>query len=578
MYGSDLVVDLLKAYGFPYVCANIGSSFRGVWDSLLNYGGDSPRPISVTHEEIAVAMAHGHFKASGKPLAVLLHDLVGLQHATMAIFNAWCDRVPIFLLGAEGPMGTEKRRPWIDWVHTAETPNTQVRDYVKWDSFPRSAESIPESMARAHVQMMLEPQAPVYVCFDSTHLEERLPGGTPHPDVRGYQTDALPEGNSEALLRTAQALVSSDSPFIVAGRIGRRAGAVDSLVRLAELLGASVVDLGQSFCFPNTHPLDATEMSAIGGADAILALEAPTLETVIVETDKATRRSKPLVRHGARIYEIGLGGFLVGSWAGDHQRFLPAKERILSDAPLAVGSLIRLCSEMMDGDSGARSRAKERAAAAKARHLKYRQKWSREASKRFDESPISPPRLALEVWDKIKKRDWVLANGNLSGWARRLWEWTKPGCYLGGSGGAGLGYGLPASVGAALALRGTGKLVVDLQPDGDLLYSAGALWTAAHYRIPLLVVVFNNRVYHNDAEHNRLISAARGRDASRAYHVGGDLTEPEVDFSALAESFGVKGIGPVEKPEKLAESLELAVRVVTTEGLPALVDVVTGAR
>ena len=578
-YGSDLVVDILEAYGVPYVCANIGSSFRGVWDSVVNYGGDSaPKALSVCHEEVGVAMAHGYFKASGRPLAVLLHDLVGLQHASMAIYNAWCDRVPMLILGAIGPTGAEKRRPWIDWVHTAETPNTQVRDYVKWDGFPRSVKSVPEAMIRAHSQMMQEPQAPVYLCFDSGYLEERIPPGLVQPDVRDYQVGTLPGPDPGALRRLAKDLVSSDSPFIVAGRTGRRSGAVAAMVDLAELLGASVVDLGQAFCFPNTHPLDATETGAIREADAILALEAPTLESVIMETDKTTRRSSSLLKSDARIYEVGLGQFLVRGWAGDYQRMLPAKERVLADAPLAMRALRRICSDMIASDPPSRARAKERIAAAKLRHDEYRRRWSREASRRFDEDPISPPRLALEVWEKIGRLDWVLVNGTLSGWARRLWDWKEPGCFLGVSGGAGLGYGLPASIGAALALKGTGKLAVDLQPDGDLLYTSSALWSAAHYGIPLLVVVFNNRAYHNDAEHNRLISLSRGRDATRAYRRGGDLADPEVDFASLAESYGVKGVGPVEDPARLSESLEVALQAVVKEKEPALVDVVTSAR
>ena len=336
--------------------------------------------------------------------------------------------------------------------------------------------------------------------------------------------------------------------------------------------------MGQSFCFPNTHPLDATETGAIGEADVVLALDAPMLESAITETDKSSRRSRPLVRRDARIYEVGLQQFLVGSWAGDYQRMVPAKERILADTSLAMGALQGICSDMIGDDPVARRRVRDRIAAAGIRHRRKRRQWAKEASRRFGESPISPPRLALEIWEVIKKTDWVLAHGTLSGWARRLWDWTEPGCFLGGSGGAGLGYGLPASIGAALALKDMGKLVVDIQPDGDLLYSAGSLWTAAHYGVPLLVVVFNNRAYYNDAEHNRLMSLARGRDGSRSFHVGGDLTDPEVDFAALAESYGVKGIGPVERPEQLAETLGRAVRSVKGDERPALVDVVTSAR
>jgi thiamine pyrophosphate-dependent acetolactate synthase large subunit-like protein len=578
-YGSDVVVEVLKDYQVEYVAANIGSTFRGIWDSVVNYGhGRTPRPISVCHEEIGVALAHGYTKACGRPMAVLLHDLVGLQHASMAVYNAWCDRVPVLLLGAAGPMGTERRRPWIDWVHTAVLPNSQVRDYVKWDDFPYTIRSVPESLIRAYGQMMTEPRAPVYVCFDAGYLEDSLPPGFSIPDVKKYPTPEGPAADPEALRRIARELVSASAPLIVAGRTGRRKQSVGLLVQLAELVGASVVDLGHSFSFPNTHPLDATGMGAMEEADVILSLDAPMLEAVTTDSDKTTRRATSLTREDVRLFEIGLDGLLVRSWAGDYQRLVRAEVRILGETSSAIRWLSEESSEIIEKDRGARDAVIERTALAKKRHDLYRRKWRQEASRRSDELPISPPRLALEVWEKIRATDWVLVNGTLAGWARRLWDWTEPGCFLGVSGGAGLGYGLPASVGAALALKGEGRIAIDLQPDGDLLYSASALWTAAHYRVPLLVVVFNNRAYHNDAEHNRLVSLARGRNAAEAYREGGDLRDPEVDFAALAKSYGVRGMGPVERADELGGSLERAVRTVRKEGRPALVDVVTSVR
>jgi thiamine pyrophosphate-dependent acetolactate synthase large subunit-like protein len=573
-----VVADLLRDYGVEYVAANIGSTFRGIWDSVVNHGdGAGPVPVSVLHEEVGVALAHGYAKASGRPMAVLLHDLVGLQHGSMAVYNAWCDRVPVLLLGAAGPMATERRRPWIDWVHTANVPNSQVRDYVKWDDFPHSIGGVPESLARAYSQMVVEPQAPVYVCFDAGYLEDRVPPGFAALDVGRYPKPVEPTADPEAIGRVAGELVSCSAPMIVAGRTGRKKRSVGLLVELAELLGASVVDLGHAFNFPNANPLDATGTDAVGEADVVLSLDAPMLETAMVEVDKETRRARSLLGEDAKLFEIGLDPLLVKGWAGDYQRLLGAEARILAETSSALEALIRDCGEIVGKDPALKAAARERKVAASDRHQRYRSKWRREASKRFEESPISPPRLAQEVWEKVSALDWVLVNGTLSGWARKLWDWTQPGCYLGVSGGAGLGYGLPASVGAALALKGEGKVAVDLQPDGDMLYSAGALWTAAHYRIPLLIVMFNNRAYHNDAEHNRLVSAARGRDDARAYRTGGELRDPEVDFAALAEAYGVKGLGPVEKPGAIGQSIERALQTVR-EGKPALVDVVTSAR
>src|SRR5437016_11831401 len=160
-YGSDLIVDALRALGIEYAALNPGATFRGLHDSLVNYGGNErPGIIQCCHEEIAVAVAHGYAKAAGKPMAAIVHDVVGLQHASMAIFNAWCDRTPILVMGGTGPMNTSKRRPWIDWIHTALVQGNWVRDFVKWDDQPVGIEAIPSSMMRGYRIAMSDPTGP----------------------------------------------------------------------------------------------------------------------------------------------------------------------------------------------------------------------------------------------------------------------------------------------------------------------------------------------------------------------------------------------------------------------------------
>ena len=156
-YGSDLVVDLLRAAGIEHVAINPGATFRGIHDSLVNYGERRPEHILTNHEEIAVAMAHGYAKAKGRPMAAFVHDIVGLQHASMAIYNAFCDRAPILVLGGGGPMDATRRRPWIDWIHTALVQGNQVRDYVKLDDQPASVSAIPEAILRAWRVARTEP-------------------------------------------------------------------------------------------------------------------------------------------------------------------------------------------------------------------------------------------------------------------------------------------------------------------------------------------------------------------------------------------------------------------------------------
>lgn len=576
-YGSDLVVDLLKQHRIEYVAANIGSTFRGLWDSLVNYGGDEqPKCISVCHEEIAVAIAHGYAKAAGKPMAALVHDTVGLQHATMAIYNAWCDRVPILVLGAVGPLDASKRRPWIDWIHTALVPNELVRNYVKWDDFAFSVSSIPQSFARAYSAAVTDPTAPVFLCLDTANLEERI--GTIRSSMERSPAPSFPHIDSSSLETIAKSLLEAENSFIVAGTVGRNRDSVEHLVELAEAIGARVYDTMDRFSFPNTSPLDVSDRTVLGKADVILALDAPRLEFVLSDIDKRTREWKPITRPGAKVFKIGLDDLLAKSWPLDYQGLVRSESSILADTSLAIPKLTEACKRIAGSNTTFRKAIEERKERARRDHHETKERWLAEAKKQWNDVPISLPRLALEVWETVKGKRWIIANGHLEGWVRKLWSWEEPGCFLGDSGGAGLGYGLPASIGAALSQMNSQRVVIDFQADGDFLFTPSALWTAAHYKVPLLIVMFNNRLYFNDAEHNKLVAQARGRNADLAYRNGGAITDPDVDFAQLARSQGVRGVGPIKKPDEIAAALQDALNVVEQERKPALVDVVTRAR
>lgn len=596
VFGSDLLVELLKAYDINYVSANIGATFRSIWESLVNVReearmkGDEtyPETISVCHEEIAVAMAHGYAKAIGKPMAVLLHDLVGLQHATMAIYNAWVDRVPIMLIGAEGPMDPNNRRPWIDWIHTANFPNEIVRDYVKWDDFPWTMESVPESFARGYNTAMSKPHGPVYICLDGGYLEQR----TPMVDLRKYREAHPPsmpvEMGHASLQKLAGELMEASNPVILAGSVGKmHPESVPALISLAEATGSAVIDLGDVFTFPNNHPLDLTNgrEEVLKSADFVLALDVNNLERGLSKTDKATREIHPLIGEGTRVVSIGLNDIVQRGWAADFQRLYPVSYSIMADTSKAIPDLVRVFGEKLSAAAGnARDAVERRLGEYGSMHERIRKQVAETARKGWNDSPLSLPRLAREIWEVVKDRDWIIAGGSLntgplSGWVRKLWDWEKPGCFLGTSGAGGLGYGLPAAVGSALAYRDDpGKLVLNIQSDGDMLFTPSALWTAAHYRIPLLTIMFNNRSYYNDAEHNRLIAEARGRNPDLAFRTGGDITDPYVDFAKMAQSYGIYGAGPIDSPDEVGPALEEALRVVEKDRKPALVDVIAKHR
>ncbi len=573
-YGSDLIVGVLKALGIEYAALNPGATFRGLHDSLVNYGGNErPGIIQCCHEEIAVAVAHGYAKAAGKPMAAILHNIVGLQHATMAIFNAWCDRVPILLLGGTGPMAVEKRRPWIDWIHTALVQGQAVRDYVKWDDQPASLASIPEAMIRGYRIAVTEPQGPVYLCFDAELQEMALAGPVPVPSVARYAPPSPLQADAAALDAAAALLRGAARPVIIAEYLGRNAAAVGALVRLAELLAAPVIDLyGHGrFNFPNTHPLDLTgaEKELLASADVVLALDVQDLHGALARSDRLTRLSEPILPEPAKVIHITLSDLTIRSWATSYQRLAPTDVPILADTAVALPALLaRLEGPAVDA-AGRRARY----ARLRAKHEALRREARTRCEASWNDRPIPPARLASEVWEVLHAEDWVLANGTLDEWTRALWEWTRPDQYLGYSGGAGLGYGAGASIGVALAHRGTGRVCVDLQPDGDLLYTPSAIWTAAHHRIPLLFVVCNNRSYFNDENHQALMARARHRPVENRV-VGIRIEDPPVDFAGLARAFGAHGEGPVEDPELIGPALRQALRVVKEEQRPALVDVV----
>jgi acetolactate synthase-1/2/3 large subunit len=577
-YGSDLVVDLLRAAGVEYVALNPGATYRGLHDSLVNYGGNrAPELILTTHEEIAVGLAHGYAKAKGAPMAAVVHDIVGLQHASMAVFNAFCDRAPVMVLGATGPMDATRRRPWIDWIHTALVQGTQVRDYVKLDDQPASLVALPESFLRAWRVARTEPLGPVYLCLDAGLQEQALERPLALPDAARFRPPAPPHADPQALEEAARRLTEARFPVIVVESLGRRPEATASLCRLAELLAAPLIDLaGESQgrpSVPGDHPLDMSDArhEVVSEADVVLALDVTSFLSGLGETDRSTREVRYL-NEAARVIAISLDDYAFRSWAHTFQSLAPVDLPIAADAALALPALVAAVEDRLKGDRAAAPR-QARGQRIAARHAALRAQWQTTVRAERALSPLTPAVLAAEVWQVIGAEDWVLANGTAKGWARRLWDWQPQRSY-GGSGGAGLGYGLPAALGVTLAHRGAGRVCVDLQSDGDLLYVVSGLYTAAHHRLPLLTVMFNNRTYGNDEAHQETVAKTRGRPVENKV-VGIRIDDPAPDFARIAEGFGVHAEGPIQTAAAVGPALRRALRVVKEEGRPALVDVIT---
>lgn len=568
-FGSDLIADLLAALSIDYVACNPGATFRGLHDSLVNYRG-LPALIECAHEEISVAIAHGYAKATGRVMAAALHDVVGLQHASMAIYNAWCDRVPVLLLGGTGPVDATRRRPWIDWIHTASPQATQIRDYTKWDDQPASVEAVPESLIRAAQIAMTAPQGPVYVCFDSDVQEAVLPAGFRCPDVASYAAPGPIAPDPVAVAAILDSLWTADFPAIAIESVDGSAQAVADLDHIVSTLGIAVVEPARDYgrpalCLPTAHPMNVTgAWGDLPAADVVLAIEVRDLGGLRLPTIGS-----------AFIAQAGTAVLGAKAWAADLQRL----QRCDLNSLASPASLLAALRAELDARLAVAGHpyAQTRAARISNHMREARAGWERAARSTGSPCAISQSHLAVSVWDAVRGHNPILANGSLSDWAHRTWDLRAPEDYLGSSGGAGLGYGLGASLGAALAHRDTDRLVVDLQSDGDLMMTPSALWTAAHERLPLLIVVDNNRAYQNSVQHARLIATDRGRDTARA-GIATTLTDPLIDLAALSRSMGVDAYGPVSDPADLPAVLARAVGDVTTRRCPVLVDVVTEAK
>jgi len=574
-YGSDVVVDMMRAYKIPYVSLNPGATYRGLHDSLVNYGKNEAPIITCTHEETAVQIAHGYAKASGKPMVAIVHDVVGLLHCCMALFYAFIDRVPVMVMGATGPMDYTRRRPYIDWTHTANIQGNAIRDYVKFDDQPYNAASIPEAFARAYRVMMTEPKGPVYLCWDAGIQEDRLLADVPIPNVARLMPPSPIQGDLKALGKAAEILVAAKNPVILTDYSGRNPESFDNLVKLAELLAIPVMDFGHRLNFPTNHALNLTDSDMIQKADLILSLDVRDLYGPLVRLDRTTRKTVYTTRKDCKIIDIGFADINISKWSQDFMQLQEIDLHIAADTLVAIPQLTLMCEEILNKNGKKREEVRSRFDEHKRTHDALRAGWQEDVKKQWKGEPMSLPRLAHEIWQVIKNEDWVLTSNTLEDWTLGLWDFDKAYRHPGKSLGTSTQIGM--STGVALAHRGTGRLVVDIQPDGDLMFDPGTLWIGAHDQIPMLVVMYNNRAYYNDWEHQIRMAEQRGTDEKLAY-LGMEINNPPPDFATIAKGMGCYGEGPIFNGDQVGPALKRAIEFIKKEGKPALVDTVTQFR
>jgi len=579
--GSDFMVDVIKSLDIEYLPSNPASSFRALHESLINYGGNKkPEFLTCTHEESAVAMGHGYFKASGKPLLTLCHGTVGLQHAAMAIYNAWCDRVPVIVVGGND-LDAAHRPPGVPTFHSAQDINALVRDFTKWDDTPVSLQHYAQSFVRAYKIAMTPPYAPVAISLDAGLQESTIHENGESLYIPRYVPTSPPQGDSGAVREAARLLAGAERPVIVADRLARTPNGIKLLVELAELLQAPVVDQGSRMNFPNTHHLHRPA-AVIGQADVIIGLELAdywaTVNAFIDNGEHGHGLQESRIKPGTKLISINASELITKANYQDFQRFQVVDVQMAADAEATLPALIEAVkAQNLNNEAIAKRGEAFRKAKAEAR-----ERTRAAAAIGWDAVPISTARLTAELWPHIKDLDWSMVGSDrqMSNWASRLWPMEKHYHHLGGPGGYGVGYNLPAAIGAALANRSLGRFSVNLQTDGDFMYAPGVLWTAAHHQIPVLTVMHNNRGYHQEVMHVQRLSNRRNRVASLGNDfgpIGTRIENPDIDYAKLAASMGWWSAGPITDPAELGPTFKRAVEVVKS-GQPALVDVVTQPR
>jgi thiamine pyrophosphate-dependent acetolactate synthase large subunit-like protein len=551
-FGSDVVADALRALDVPYIALNPGASYRGLHDSIVNYlGNEKPQMLLCLHEEAAIAIAHGHAKVTGKAMAAAVHSNVGLMHGTMAVFNAWCDRMPMVILGATGPVDAVKRRPWIDWIHTSRDQGALVRGYTKWDDQPASPVAAREAVLRANWIANTAPRGPTYVNLDAEVQEMKLPDEVAPIDGKRYMPEIESAPSAAAVAKAAELLRNAKTPVILAGRVSRDLDGWNKRIALAERLGASVcTDLKIAASFPTNHRLHAgapggtvlapEAQDAIRNADVILSLD---------WLDVAGTFKNCGGKIAGKVVQVSVDHRLHNGWSMDYQGLPPVDVFIDCEPDAAVPALLEAL-----GPGG------PRAVAGGAK-----------------EFPVPPTggkllvdHLSASLREAVGDRPASLTHVSLS-WNGASWHFTHPLDYLGSDGGGGVGGGPGISVGAALALKGSGRLAVAVCGDGDFMMGVTAVWTAAHYKIPLLIVVANNRSFFNDELHQERVARVRNRPVENRW-VGQRISEPDIDIATIARAQGAVGFGPVTTAAELPEVFAKAIAAVDA-GNVVVVDV-----
>ena len=553
LWGSDAIASMLRELDIPYVALNPGASYRGLHDSLVNYLGNTrPQMLLCLHEEAAVSIAHGYAKVTGRMMGAVLHSNVGLMHGTMSIFDAWCDRVPMLILGATGPWDATKRRPWIDWIHTVSDQGGLIRGFTKWDNQPGSVPAAYEALLRAAQIANTAPKGPCYVNLDAALQEAKISALPPLPDAARYRAPDPVLPPPQAVDAAAKLLSAAKNPVIMMGRVSRSEAAWKQRVALAEKLQARVLtDIKTGAAFPTDHPLQAAPPASyptpaaaqlLREADVILALDPIDLAGTLKHAGGGDSGAIT-----AKIVRVSLDAHSHRGWSMDYQGLPPTDVYLMCEPDMAVPLFLEAVRPRPP-IAGAKPVALP-PAASDAVSIRTLADAFNAASEGLD---ICLTKLPL-------------------GWNGAYRHFRHPLDWIGQEGGGGVGAGPGVTVGAALALKGTGRLPVAIMGDGDYLMGVTALWTATHYKLPCLFLVANNRSFYNDEMHQERVAKERQRPVENKW-IGQRISGPDIDLAMMARAQGAEGIGPITKVADLRSAIEQGIEIVRNGGV-CVVDV-----
>jgi len=550
LFGSDAIAQTLRELDVPFIALNPGASYRGLHDSIVNYlGNRAPQMLLCLHDEHAVHIAQGYWKAAERLMAAALHSNVGLMHAMMPIFNSWCDRTPVLILGANGPMDAARRRPWIEWIHTCADQASLVRDFTKWDNQPGSVPAAVEALLRARQIALTAPRGPVYVNLDVALQEDRISALPALPEVARFDPPEAVHPSPDLVKRAAALLSGAKRPVMLAGRVSRSVEAWNARVALAEKLQMeSVSHIKLAAAFPTDHRLHvgppgnrlgAEAQEALRNADVILSLDWLDLGGEL----KQAFGDKPV---SAKVIQVSCDQHNHRGWSMDYH-VLPPVDLLLMCEPDAAVPLL------LDAVKPRQSALPERVQVA----LK----------------PASTTMVTLQgVGDALRAAlegtEYCFTRLPL-GWHGSYVPFRHPLDYIGVDGGAGVGAGPGITVGGALALQGTDRVAIGLMGDGDFLMGNTAIWTATHYKIPALFIICNNRSYFNDERHQEAIAVKRGRPPENRW-IGQRIDDPDIDLAAMGTAQGALGIGPIKTVAEVRPALDRGLAHVKSGGVAVI--------